>query len=185
MLDKEIELLEKSIDTTEKVVEGYESNDFLDAIQGSLKATQAVLKSLVDVVEDINKKVNTGTQPEQLMKSLNSEVSEVFGTIEKALTTLADRVEMLERSPSERRSALMKSEALERFGKILDERFGGSQNPNGLLLKSAGKPKVVSILMKGVETGQLKATAVTRFETGGVASLHKPEVEYVENALKA
>jgi uncharacterized protein YoxC len=182
-MEKEIELLAKSIDETEKVLEGYESNDFLESVTGSLKATEAVLKSIVDVVKDLSNKVNTGAQPEALMKSLNSEVSEVFGTIEKALTSIADRVDALEKSPAERRGALMKSEAMERFSKLLDNRFGGSES--AMLMKSAGKPKIVSVLMKGVETNQVKATAITRFESGGIASLTKSEVDFIENALKA
>lgn len=183
MLNKEIELLAKSIDETEKVLEGYESNDLLESVTGSLKATHAVLKSVVDVVAQLSEKVSAGAQPEALMKSLNSEVSEVFGTIEKALTSIADRVEALEKSPEERRGALMKSEAMERFGKLLDDRFTG--NKPQMLMKSAGRPKIISVLMKGVEEKQVKATAVTRFEAGGVASLTKSEIDFVENALKA
>lgn len=170
-MEKELERLNKALENQGVVAKSYEESDALDSFTESIGALGDCVKAMSNEIVTIKSQIEDNGN-EEIAKSLN-ETADIFDAIEKGMTSqatqlkdMSEKFARFEKMPQVRPAgALNKSDAMEKFGKFFDQRFGGGE-PNDMQksFNSYNPRHVGEVMLKSIQKGDIDGQWMNKFE---------------------
>lgn len=162
----DLEKAQKKVSEYEDMLKSYEQSEALNAISNSLNALFELAKSQqkqIDILEEELAKSLAST--ETVTKSSEGNV-ELFDKVHEVMKSLDERVTAIEDQPANpTKSALTKSQLMDKFGKFIDKRFEEGETLKSLA--TVNKKAIREAVLKSAKEGKIDRKWVTKLELAG------------------